>query len=141
MLQNLLIKIKYINKAFKCFTIFFHNKFRLIILHKFFVCTFYRNGHEGLLSFLKLLRYCRYPKAIVISFEGLWKLCIFIKFGGCSSKIEPATPVSILNFSRAWQSIKVSYAFIFSTKRVPIEFNNWWKFRVDISNHLWKIQN
>ena len=65
--------------------------------------TSYRNGHEGLLSFLKLLRYCRYPNAIVISFEGLWKLCIFIKFGGCSSKIEPATPISILSFWRAWQ--------------------------------------
>ena len=66
--------------------------------------TSYRNGHEGLLNFLKLLSYCRYSKTIVISFEHLHKLCLFTKFGGCSSKIEPATPVLILNFSRAWQS-------------------------------------
>ena len=33
--------------------------------------TIYRDGHEGLLSFLKLLSYCRYPKAMVISLERL----------------------------------------------------------------------
>ena len=64
----------------------------------------YRNGYEGLLSFLKLLSYCRYPKTIKISFEHLQKICVFTKFEGCSSKNEPATPVLILNFSRAWQS-------------------------------------
>ena len=31
-------------------------------------------------------------------------------------------------------------AFKFSTKWVPIEVNNWWKFGVDISNHFWEIQ-
>ena len=31
--------------------------------------------------------------------------------------------------------------FIFGIERVPIEFNNWWKIGVDISNHLWEIQN
>ena len=30
--------------------------------------------------------------------------------------------------------------FIFGTKRIPIEVNNWWKFGVDISNHFWDIQ-
>ena len=38
------------------------------------------------------------------------KISLFPKFGGCGSKIEPATPISISNFSRAWQSFKVSYA-------------------------------
>ena len=47
---------------------------------------------------------------IVISFVDLQKISLFPKFGGCGSKIEPATPISILNFSRAWQSFKVSYA-------------------------------
>ena len=47
---------------------------------------------------------------IVISFVDLQKISLFPKFGGCGSKIEPATPISISNFSRAWQSFKVSYA-------------------------------
>ena len=34
-------------------------------------------------------------KVLVISFEYLQKLCIFAKFGRHSSKIEPATPISI----------------------------------------------
>ena len=34
-------------------------------------------------------------KVLVISFEHLQKLCIFAKFGRHSSKIEPATPISI----------------------------------------------
>ena len=47
---------------------------------------------------------------IVIPFVDLQKISLFPKFGGCGSKIEPATPISILNFSRVWQSFKVSYA-------------------------------
>ena len=54
--------------------------------------TSYRSGHEGLLSFLKLLSYCRYPKAIGISFEHLQKLCVFTKFGACSSKLSLPCP-------------------------------------------------
>ena len=50
-------------------------------------------------------------KMIVIPFVDLQKISLFPKFGGCSSKIEPATLISILNFSRAWQSYLVSYAF------------------------------
>ena len=46
----------------------------------------------------------------ISAFLQLMKKWILTKFGGCGSKIEPATPVSILNFSRTWQSIKVSYA-------------------------------
>ena len=41
------------------------------------------------------------------------KLCqlpLFPKFGGCGSKIEPAMLISILNFSRAWQSYLVCNA-------------------------------
>ena len=47
---------------------------------------------------------------IVTSFVDLQKISIFPKFGGCGSKNEPATPISISNFSRAWQSFNVSYA-------------------------------
>ena len=47
---------------------------------------------------------------IVISFIDLQKISLIPEFRGCGSKIEPATPISILNFSRAWQSFKVSYA-------------------------------
>ena len=46
----------------------------------------------------------------ISAFLQLMKKWILTKFGGCGSKIEPATPISILNFSRAWQSFKVSYA-------------------------------
>merc|ERR1712155_409895 len=70
--------------------------------------TSYRIGHEGLLTFLELLSYCRFQNIIVISFEGLQKLSIFTNFGRYSSKIEPTTPISILNFSRAWQSSLMS---------------------------------
>ena len=48
---------------------------------------------------------------MVISFVDLQKISLFPKFGGCGTKIRPATPVSISNFSRAWQSYLVSYAF------------------------------
>ena len=40
---------------------------------------------------------------IVISFEDLQKISLFLKFGGCGSKIEPAAPISILNFKGVWQ--------------------------------------
>ena len=40
---------------------------------------------------------------IVISLVDLQKISLFPKFGGCGSKIEPATPISILNFEWAWQ--------------------------------------
>ena len=40
---------------------------------------------------------------IVTSFVDLQKISLFPKFGGCGSKIEPATPISILNFEWAWQ--------------------------------------
>ena len=50
-------------------------------------------------------------------------------------------PFELLDiFGRKVKS-KAPRAFKFSTKWVPIEVNNWWKFGVDISNHLWDIQN
>ena len=45
----------------------------------------------------------------LLSFEDLQKIWISPKFGGCGSKTTPATPISILNFSRAWQSYFLSY--------------------------------
>ena len=52
---------------------------------------------------LKLLHHWEYKKN---DFTIIWtslKIWIFPKFKGCSSKIEPATPISILNFQRTWQ--------------------------------------
>ena len=46
----------------------------------------------------------------VISFVDLQKILLFQKFEGYDSKIEPTTPISILNFSRAWQPNFLSYA-------------------------------
>ena len=46
---------------------------------------------------------------VVISFVHLQKIHIFKKFGGCSSKIRPAMPISILNYQRAWQAIFLSH--------------------------------
>ena len=46
---------------------------------------------------------------IVISFVDLQKMSLLPKFEGCGSKIRPTTPISISNFSRAWQSSRVSY--------------------------------
>ena len=40
---------------------------------------------------------------VVISFVDLQKIWLFTKFESHSSKIVPATSISILNFWRAWQ--------------------------------------
>ena len=49
-------------------------------------------------------------------------------------------PFEVLDvFGRKFK-FKAPNAFKFSTKWVPIEVNNWWKFGVDISNHFWEIQ-
>ena len=107
-LESLVLKNKGISskldKAQLCNSFSYRNVLHLSLLEYVRPRTSYRNGHEGLLSFLELLSYCRFQNIIVISFEGLQKLSIFTNFGGCSSKIEPAMPVLILNFSRAWQS-------------------------------------
>ena len=41
---------------------------------------------------------------VLISFVNLQKIHIFWKFGGCSSKIEPTMPISILRYQRAWHT-------------------------------------
>ena len=46
---------------------------------------------------------------ILIPFVDLQKVSLFLKFGGYGSKIESAMPISILNFSRAWQSYFLRY--------------------------------
>ena len=76
----------------------------------------------------------------ISAFLQLLKKWILWEFGGCSSKIEPATP--IWSFRCFWREIQiiVPRSFKFGTKWVPIEVNNWWKFGVDISNHFWEIQ-
>ena len=40
---------------------------------------------------------------VLISFDCLRKIHNFKKFEGCGSKIEPATPISILKFRGMWQ--------------------------------------
>ena len=52
----------------------------------------------------------KFLKIIVIPFADFQKLSLFQKFGGFGSKIEPAMLISILNFSRVWQSYLVGYA-------------------------------
>ena len=53
----------------------------------------------------------------------------------------PPRPFEVLETFGGKSKSKAPRAFKFCTKRVPIEVNNWWKFGVDISNHLWDIQN
>ena len=47
---------------------------------------------------------------VLLSFEDFQKIRIFPKFEDCGSKTAPYTPISILNFSRAWQSYFLRYA-------------------------------
>ena len=55
-------------------------------------------------SFFQILYQQSQQNMVLLSFVGIQKIWIFTKFGGCSSKIEPATPISILKFKRAWQT-------------------------------------
>ena len=41
---------------------------------------------------------------VLVSFVHIEKIWILTKFGGCSSKIEPATAILILKFKRVWQT-------------------------------------
>ena len=50
-------------------------------------------------------------------------------------------PQEILEVFGGKSKSEAARAFIFGTKRVPNEVNNWWKFGVDISNHFWDIRN
>ena len=55
-------------------------------------------------SFFQILYQQSQQNMVLISFVDIQKICIFTKFGGCSSKIELATPILILKFKRAWQT-------------------------------------
>ena len=55
--------------------------------------------------------------------------------------MDPLRPFEVLDIFGGKFKSNAPKAFKFSTKRVPIEVNNWWKFGVDISNHFWEIQN
>ena len=50
-------------------------------------------------------------------------------------------PFEVLDIFGGKSKSNAPKAFKFSTKWVPIEVNNWWKFGVDILNHFWEIQN
>ena len=58
---------------------------------------------DWILFFQILYQQCQ-KNMVLLSFVDIQKICIFTKFGGCSSKIEPATPILILKFKRAWQT-------------------------------------
>ena len=55
-------------------------------------------------SFFQIQYQQSQQNVVLLSFVGIQKICIFTKFGGCSSKIEPATPILSLKFKRAWQT-------------------------------------
>ena len=46
---------------------------------------------------------------VLLSFVDLQKIHIIRKFGGCNSNIEPAVPISILSYQRAWQTFSMSH--------------------------------
>ena len=46
---------------------------------------------------------------VLIAFKDLYKILIFPKFHGCSSKIVPATPFWNSNFKWAWQAQFLSH--------------------------------
>ena len=55
-------------------------------------------------SFFQILHQQSQQKMVLLSFVDIQKICIFTKFGRCSSKIGPAMPILILKFKRMWQT-------------------------------------
>ena len=53
---------------------------------------------DRLTDFSYFLYHWKYQNMVFLSFEHLQKIRIFPKSGGRSSKIVPATPISILSF-------------------------------------------
>ena len=53
---------------------------------------------DRLTDFLYFLYRWKYQNMVLLSFEHFEKIRIFPKSGGRSSKIVPATPISILSF-------------------------------------------
>ena len=60
---------------------------------------------------------------------------------GVAQKMGLPRPQEVLEVFGGKSKCKAARAFKFGTKRVPYKVNNWWKFGVDICNHLWDIQN
>ena len=78
-------------------------------VHKQFVYSGATLGWTGTqIHFFQLLNHKRFHKLALVSFLHLQKISIFAKFGGCGTKTKLATPISIFNFSRAWQSYFLS---------------------------------
>ena len=87
---------------------------------------------EGLFGPLEL--FC---KSEIISFKHLKKISNFLKLQGCGSKIELATPISILKFKWMWQAWFLShdpvtlkkYVSFIDKQMILVPF-------FDISNHI-----
>ena len=78
-------------------------------LQLIYVCAGATLGWTGTqIHFFQLLNHKRFHKLALVSFLHLQKISIFAKFGGCGTKTKLATPISIFNFSRAWQSYFLS---------------------------------
>ena len=58
-----------------------------------------------------------------------------------AQKLDLPHPFDVLYTFGGKSKFVAPRALKFCTKWFPIEVNNWWKFGVDISNHLWEIQN
>ena len=77
-------------------------------------------------------------------FQGFYNLSRYQfspNFKGIAQKLGPPHPFEVLDVFGGKFKYEAPRTFISSAKRVPIEVNNWWKFGVNISNHLWDIQN
>ena len=59
---------------------------------------------------------------------------------GVAQKLSPPRPFQFWTSQGCGSLLRWAMPFIFSTERVPIEVNKWWKFGDDISNHFWEIE-
>ena len=60
---------------------------------------------------------------------------------GVAQKLAPPRPWEVFYVFGGKSKFWAPMTLIFCAKQVFIEVDNWWKFGVDISNHLWEIQN
>ena len=58
-----------------------------------------------------------------------------------AQKLCPPRPLEVFHVFGGKSKFWAPMTLIFCAKQVFIEVNNWWKFGVDISIHLWEIQN
>ena len=68
--------------------------------------------------------------------NGFWQ-----NLEGVAQKLNLPHPFDVFNGFGRKSKFCAPRTFIFNTKQVLIEFDSWWKFGDDISNHLWEIQN